>query len=376
MTGKLSFDKLVAGLLAVVLALLLAAGGLRWWTRTTLPDRRDVLDSLRLRPATLVEDAARMRPPVVSREFEIQAALADRIDSVTAATRSLLDAMEHGGGLPEEVDTDRILDALDLCFVKREDRHRRLEEWIVDRIETEPSDDPPAAGVYTEIEVNYFDTAHQAEAAGQPEHAVWLYARYLKLARRLFSRDVAFDTLDIQRRMTAAQVRVKILAPQHAFRSGTLEDLWHRPASAMDYIEDPDPGIRALALFTAAGQMYRTGSFADAIDLIGDRSAACGALHDECEFLMDKAAFQRAFRLAPPHMLAALAVASERFASLAARLPSGHYLKDDALLWVAIAAKESGDSALAVERLQNLLHVCPDTDRRSLVEELLDEYSR
>jgi hypothetical protein len=112
------------------------------------------------------------------------------------------------------------------------------------------------------------------------------YRRFVELVRLLNAG--APLGVNVHRALTRANVRLKVLAAEHAFETHTMRKIQTGSAAVMkSFVTHPDARLAGLARFNAASVLWHANNEREeAIRLLGDNPSACGVLAIECKFLL------------------------------------------------------------------------------------------
>ena len=323
----------------------------------TVPLRRDVSLALavaKTRIATRVSDAAGMLPSFTGRLYQIQSAMQNDPGSSELYASTLSFFRNRHGQAPVP---SNFWDAelLDLCF-NGDEEQRELEKWLVPRLWFPEH-------VYKHLERNYFMLAQRSERTGEIQTAKRLYRRFADLTRMLARESAISLRTEVQRKLTVAETRARVLSARHSFRHEALRELdFGRADLISKYLEDRDPSIRAIAVLTYAGSLYRQGEYSGCVEFLNARLARCGVLFAECSFTLLKARARHGRRAQNANERNDLVMAQKSFAELTRSLEPDHYLIDDSHLWWALTADWIGDRARALRLLNELPARFPNTD--------------
>lgn len=266
------------------------------------------------------------------------------------------------------VSDDAYLAALGRCFGGGP-QERRLEEFFVRAL---PHLDPELEGhgyltslVATKLYRNYFYAAERSQYAGLIDDARVLYRRFVELGR-LLSRNSAND-VELHQHLNRASVRLKVMAPEHAFATDEVRAIQDGPAdTALDHLHHRDPRLAALARYNAASFLWHDFHHADAIRLLKEDD--CGPLRIECTFLLAKVLDSEADSDQGADPLATVTTqdpageARNLLNALIGELRDDDPLLDDVYYHRALSAHHRNDTAGALAALQELERCCRNTD--------------
>lgn len=298
------------------------------------------------RPIT--NDIINLLPPITGRQYSIQLNagsdqtaqnLFDRLLGKSDTTK--LD------GLRDVHDLDEMLPKLlELAFNGNAERNR-LEEFLIRAVATEKIEVSPKV-IHDALLANYFFPAQRSEFAGFIGDARRLYSRFLDLDRALASQTYLSGEHVVQRQLSRAQVRLKVLDARHSILANAFRTIQTAPVDDVArFLDDPDPSIRALAHHTAASLLWHAGDSKSARKVLEDLRP-CDRLYDECEFLLAKILESDDQGIA--------------LIRLTQRLPDKHYLLDDVYLHRVRTAYDQNNKQLALQLLKIARQRCPNTD--------------
>jgi hypothetical protein len=338
--------RIVMALLACIVALEAAfLAGTPALTKYFISRNEKLLDSIRAIPQRW-DDAEYMLPPAIGLLYAMQTLSGD------PATRALA---AHLATEPPET-LARSLEALSAkqyravlaASYANRSRYASLEAGLLRNFAFSQS------RVVYDYLARYRETAERSAAAGLVDDARVLYDRYLTLGRA-----TGLATSDY---LTFAQVELKALSKSQALRTKAWKALLRGSrADARPYLDDPDSGIRSLAIFEYASGQYREGDIAGALELLRSRSSDFGPLKDEFELMTAKLLGYAALE-APTkeERTAQFGKAAAAFRALAARLPDNHYLLDDVFyIWATLDQDPRQAAKIAAEGLRRCQ---PDAD--------------
>jgi hypothetical protein len=167
------------------------------------------------------------------------------------------------------------------------------------------------------------DAAHSIHPSARVDDAKDHYSRFLVLGRKSH----LANNLDL----SLAQVRYKTLSLSQSLRTKAWRALIRGSLDEVtSYVNDNDPGLQALSIFTAASKTYRSGDVSGALSLLKTHRSEFGPLRDECEFLSAKLMGYLALEATTQAQLRSrLDEVGVAFSSLAKRFSDDHYLLDD-----------------------------------------------
>lgn len=245
----------------------------------------------------------------------------------------------------------------------------RLEEFLIQNATAIGGKEAAVDGAWLNLQRNYLYAGERAQYAGLIDEARRAYRRFVDLGRML-NRKAGLEGAT-QWELDAASVRLKVLSPEHAFATLAMRAIQEEPATkGLQFVNDPDPRLAALARYNAASSLWHEGKASEANKLLTAND--CGVLTIECKFLRAKILDEPRDERGEP---AVSATREGRFLleELIRELPDDHPLLDDIYFHRALVENQRENKREALAALSELEKRCPHTDLVAEVARLRDD---
>jgi tetratricopeptide (TPR) repeat protein len=346
---------------------------------------KSAIAELYTQPTLRVKQASLMLPPEAAFRYGIEARREYMDSRVAAMVRRL--SSERLRDLPEECsDPVLVRGMVDYYFAFRaRPGYRNAERQFIESLggQGEGVFGVAIEAAYQRVEEAYWTLGTRSEAIGDIPKARESYSRYVALARSLSKHSTLCLDPRIQRRLLAAEVKLRVLQPRHKFRTQALvgislgtEDDDYVPRLDQALLLDRDTNIRSLATFASALSMYREGQFIAVESFLDGRREQWGVLAFEIRYLMGLTKLKLGSTLVGqnPGWGGRILREGERMLShLRESLPARHYLRDDCLIAAANAYQESNVGSRAASLFNEALVREPEGDRILYVERQLHD---